>query len=235
MKMTKIQFNVIRALAFAYGHEWAVGLDFAESWPRNAQPGIDATTRGATYAQYADPATAFRDDYPSPTVEDLATCQTWAQWIAMHAQIERGYVPTTEEIDAIATPLFDSDQFPSTPWVALDHETCSHQTRWSVEADGEVRFERWSAHPTYSTDPPRALMARALVWTSKSGQRVAMVDAYTPIAQWSEYERGRLSGMLVAAGASVAEATGAIEAMAFGGKRVCHFDLSHCAGVPIAA
>jgi hypothetical protein len=233
--MTKVQFNVIRALAFAYGHEWAVGLDFAEVWPRNAKPGEETTTRGDWARMRANPTTAFRDDHGPITTDDIAYCKAWAKWIELHDQIERGYIPTTKEISDLATPLFDSDVYLSTPQVSLDHETCSHQTRWSVKADGEVQFERWSPFPMWDNNRPRALMARARVWTATSGQRVAMVDAHLPLSEWPQYEIERLTNMLVSAGASQHEAQRAIRATEFGGKHVCHFDLAFCAGVPIPA
>jgi hypothetical protein len=220
--MTKVQFDVIRALALAYGHEWAIGLDFGYAYH-------DGRTRGDWTRDHCDPAKAFDPDH---TIDDsdFAQCAMWKKMLDLHAQIERGYVPTTEEIAAIATPLFDDDNFPSTPHVALWHETCSHQTRWSVEADGEVRFERWSPRPLWDHSHPHALMARARVWTAKSGQRVAMVDAHIPISEWPQHDIGRLSDMLVAAGATKQEAMRAIEATTFGGKPVCHFDLACVTG-----
>ena len=203
-RMTKIQFDTIRRLACAYGHEWAKGLDFAEIWPRNAKPGDATTTRGDVYRANS----------------------AYADLVQLHDRIERGYVPTCAEIESVTELLFGDSHYPTTCYVALDHETCTGRTRWSVEADGEVRFEFYSDPPMFGTDPPKRLLCRARVWTSKVGQRVAMVDAIVPLAQWGDDHRRRIISAFVAAGADEREAERALDATAFGGKRVCRFDLA---------
>ena len=202
--MTKIQFDTVRRLACAYGHEWAKGLDFAEVWPRNAKPGDKTTTRGDVYR--TDPM--------------------YAHLVQLHDRVAAGHIPTLSEIESVAEPLFGDSRFPTTCHIALDHETCTGRTRWSVELDGEVRFEFYSDAPTFSTDPPKCLLCRARVWTARNGQRVVMVDAIVPVEQWGADHRQRITGAFVAAGADIREAKRALDATAFGGKRVCRFDLA---------
>jgi hypothetical protein len=229
-RMTKIQFDTIRRLALDYGHEWAVGLNFDYVYQSGG-------TVGEMWRRATNPATAFVDGHV-PDADDLARCTTAAKWVALHDRIERGYVPTCTEIEELAEPLFGNSHFPTTAHVALDHSTCSWRTRWSVQEDGEVRFERLGntiaalAKDQYA---PIVLLARARVYSARNGARVAVVDAIVPVAQWSADDRKRFHDMLVSAGCNTREASRAIEATQFNGPKACHFDLAFCAGTPVAA
>ncbi len=163
-QMTKIQFDTIRSLSVAYRHEWATNLDFAQTWAKGTEHEI---TRGES----------FRRDVAENDDADLAA------WIALHDRIESGYVPTTEEIEALATPLFLDDHFPSTPWVCLSHETCTGRTKWRVNRDGDVWFGFYvKRDDSYDMRP----ICEVRSWITRNGTRVAQIDMACPISEWSD-------------------------------------------------
>lgn len=227
MNMTKIQFDTIRRLALAYGHEWAKWLDFSEVWP--------GTTRGAVAREYANPATAFQPG-TEPDAEQLMVCALWAKWCDLHDRVEAGYVPTTEEIELISEPLFRDAHYPSTPEVCLTHETCTGRTRWEVLPTGTVHFEFLTHHPIGpDTEPKQRLICRARVTIGPSGTRYAMIDAHVPFAQWGEEHKTRIRRALSDVGCSASEVSRAIDAIQFNGPHVCRFDLSFTTGATVAA
>ncbi len=181
-QMTKIQFDTIRALACAYGHEWANELDFARVW-------AEGTTRGVAYrADAVDPENPHR--------------ASMAAWVDLHDRIEAGYVPTTEEIELLATPLFDDDHYPSTCYVALVHETCTHRTRWRVDVDGTVWFGFYDDRADGRGMFP---ICEISTYICRGGFRVAWVDYAVPVAQWGDEHTNRIRRALAAIGMSTAE------------------------------
>lgn len=195
-QMTKIQFDTIRSLALAYGHEWAMNLDMARPM---GQTGM--TYRKYAMRYYANPSTAFADDYV-PSADDLARCGAWRAWIALSDRVASGYVPTTEEVERFAAPLFEDDHYPSTPHVALMHETCTHRTRWRVDADGAVWFGFYDDRTDGRGMRP---ICEIMSYICRAGFRIAQVDCAIPVAQWGDEHTARIRRALASIGMSAGE------------------------------
>lgn len=216
MEMTKIQFDTIRRLARAYGHEWAINLDFDQKFP--------TMTRGDWVQYMAAPLRHCNgEEYTLTNPDELAEMELFQKWVALHARIEAGHVPTFDEIESLAVPLFESEHFPSTPWVLLKHETCTQRTRWEVCADGEARFE---FRRGYDESKNCELICRAISYVLRDGRRVAMVDGFVPLDAWGDEHITRVVNALVATGCTHNEAKRAVNATAHGHKHVLRFDLA---------
>lgn len=205
MRMTKIQFDTIRSLALAYGHEWAMNLDMARPMGQTGMTYREYATR-----YYANPSTAFADDYV-PDADDLARCGAWRAWIALSDRVSQGYVPTTDEIEQRAAPLFEDDHYPSTCYVALVHETCTHRTRWRVSVDGSVWFGFYDDRTDGRGMRP---ICEIMSYICRAGFRIAQVDCAIPVAQWGDEHTARIRRAL----ASIGMSEGEIE-RAFSGAR----------------
>lgn len=192
-------FTVYWRLQRAYGHLWANLLDFGEPWP-------NGSTRGEWVHHCARAG------------------EEWALLaVAAREAMDRGECP---DLDAVASACALYTDDPCIDGPLQRHTTCSHQTRWAVLEDGEVRFERVGhvrASDYYDVRP--VVLARSRVYTDRAGRRVAFVDTVVPIAQWGEYDiyeqdqslarESHVEGVLRAlraAGCSDAEARRALDA-----------------------
>jgi hypothetical protein len=141
---------------------------------------MQTTTRGESYrANAVDPENEHRAH--------------WALWVALHDRIAAGHVPTTEEVSAAATPLFDDDHYPSTPYVALHHETCTGRTRWDVFPDGQVAF-------AFLDSGKGPLLCRVKSTLAVNGKRTAEIWCAIPLSVWSLDHHERIDRALRAIG-----------------------------------